>query len=128
MDWEGIKQSPILSDDRGFSGDGNTSDTKSVAYSHFVTDGPFERLKVLYYGRESQPHCPSRGFDVTESTRQDTAKKLQPEALENILNAPSYAAFRDRLESDTHDAIPLTIRGDFYHVTAPNGEHFEPRF
>ncbi|KAF6229072.1 hypothetical protein HO133_007186 [Letharia lupina] len=113
--------SPILSGDRGFGGNGNASDTKSVAYGHCVTDGPFANLKVLYYGRESQPHCLSRGFDVRESTAQNTAKKLQPEVLENVLNATNYATFSYRLELDAHDAIPLTIRGDFYRVTAPNG-------
>lgn len=124
LDWEDIKQSPILSDDLGFGGNGNTSDTKSVAYGHCVTDGPFARLKVLYYGLESELHCLSRGFDDTESTRQDTAKKLKPEALEDVLNAPEYAAFSGRLESDAHDAVPMTIRGDFYRVTAPNDPLF----
>ena len=128
LDWNDIKDSPVLSDDRGFGGNGNKSDTKSVAYGHCVTDGPFARFIVLYYGRESQPHCLSRGFDVTESTRQNTARKLRPEALENLLDTGSFTMFSDRLESDAHDAIPITIRGDFYRVTAPNGEHFEPGF
>ena len=62
LDWEHLPSAPLWDVDLGFGGNGNSSDTKSVAHGYCVTEGPFAHLQVMNYGREHRPHCLSREF------------------------------------------------------------------
>jgi tyrosinase len=120
LDWEDLTLSPVWDSETGFGGNGNSSDEKSVAYGSCVTDGPFARLIALIWGVEDQPHCLSRGFAKHEKVKK-FGLRVQPEALKKVLKEPNYDSFNLGLEYGPHNAIPLTVRGDFYKVTAPYG-------
>lgn len=120
LDWEDLTLSPIWDSDIGFGGNGNSSDERSVAYGYCVTDGPFARLTALIWGVEDKPHCLSRGFATHEKVKK-LGSQVSPEALEKMLEEDNYDSFNIGLEYGPHNAIPKTIRGDFYRVTAPYG-------
>lgn len=121
MDWKDLTLSPIWDSNTGFGGNGNSSDEKSVAYGYCVTDGPFARLKALIWGVENKQHCLSRGFAKPEKVKK-LGLRVSPEALEKMLDETDYDSFNIGLELGPHNAIPNTIRGDFYRVTAPYGK------
>ena len=120
LDWEDLIRSPIWDNYTGFGGNGNSSDDKSVAYGYCVTDGPFARLTALIWGVEDKPHCFSRGFANHDKVKK-FGLRVSPQALEKMLEKADYDSFNIGLELGPHNAIPKTVRGDFYRVTAPYG-------
>ena len=119
LDWEDITHAPIWDVNLGFGGDGDEKDLESI-HGHCVTDGPFARLKVLYVEKFPYPHCLSRGFATGENLTRFSAA-LEPEALDELLRTPDYAAFNLGVEDGPHLSIPRSIHGDFSTVTAPAG-------
>ena len=52
------------------------------------------------------------------------ASRIQPSALEELLQEPDYFSFVLEIEDGAHAAIPIFVKGDFSKFTAPNGIHF----
>lgn len=122
LDAENLTASPIWDSDMGFGGDGNKSLEESVPLGCCVTDGPFSNITVQYYGTEQQTHCLSRKLIDKDHFDHIFGSHVNSDALQKITNEPDYASFNTKLEDGPHNAIPRTIRGDFYRVTAPNGK------
>ena len=125
LDWEDLRQAPVWDTTYGFGGNGNSSAKKSVAFGHCLTEGPFANLELLHYGSTNRTHrhCLSRGFLPHEEAQRYAALN-SPEYIERILRVVDYEEFFSELEFNSHNAIPGFVRGDFYDVTAPNGESF----
>lgn len=123
LDWEDLTRSPVFDSTYGFGSNGNLSAPKSVAYGHCVTDGPFANKQALYYGGENITHCFSRGFVTNETTKHEIASKISPQFLRHLLDVQTFERFFEVLEYGPHNAIPKTIRGDFFVVTAPYGNY-----
>lgn len=125
LDWEDLRTAPVWDSILGFGGDGSTNANRSVAFGHCVTDGPFANLSISYFDdtKRKHTHCLSRGFLSPEEARR-FAPLSSPKFVERTLALSEYDEFFMKLEFDAHNAIPTFIRGDFYAVTAPNGELF----
>ncbi|KAJ4288910.1 hypothetical protein N0V90_011251 [Kalmusia sp. IMI 367209] len=124
LDWQDIPSSPVFDSTYGFGGNGNLSSPKSVAYGHCVTDGPFANMQALYFGVENITHCFSRGFVTNETKKHEIAAQVRPDNLRRVLESETFERFFAMLEYGPHNAIPKTIRGDFFRVTAP----YDPLF
>ena len=119
LDWEDITKSPIWDRESGFGGNG--AGGPSVGNGSCVTDGPFAYLTALSYGIEEKSHCLSRGFLGGAELEQTSARRLKPEAIEEVLSATNYELFNLGLEHGPHNGIPYGVRGDFLKFTAPYG-------
>lgn len=63
----------------------------------------------------------SRGF-VNGTKKEGYQSRITPEALQRLLSQETYQGLLDEVEVQAHNAVPQFIRGDFYLITAPNGE------
>jgi len=120
LDSANIEESPLFDAYYGFGSNGNSTASSSVAFGHCVTDGPFAMLQALYFGAEAKRHCLSRGFISKEEAR-SKSHLYNSEAIHGYLKEPDFDSFYRMLEFGAHNAIPSTIRGDFFMVTAPYG-------
>ncbi|KAH8602301.1 hypothetical protein B0O99DRAFT_499777 [Bisporella sp. PMI_857] len=120
LDAEDLTKSPVFDNVYGFGGNGNSSAPRSVGNGHCVTEGPFAHMEAFYFGdvNKTMKHCFSRGF-ISSAVAYNKIKYVGPDALEDVLSSDTYDMFYSRLEHGAHNAIPLTIRGDFLRVTAP---------
>lgn len=118
--------SPIFSNITGFGGDGDVNAEKSVGYGHCVTNGHFADFMPALSGFQQHSHCLSRGFWNNDTGTHGVlaGDKVQPAAVEAVLNLPTYEEFFLALESGPHNQIPNGIRGDFMSFTAPNDPIF----
>jgi tyrosinase len=129
LDASDLASSPIWDGTSGFGGDGESDDEGGIFGGRCVTDGPFAN-STRYWRSKSNgegfdilefPHCLSRGF-ANGDKKESLQARITLDAIETVLNQPTYLDFFDDLEVRTHNAIPQFIRGDFYGMTAPNGE------
>lgn len=105
----------------GFGGNGDVNMATTVGHGHCVQDGPFAGLQVQYYNEDWYPHCLSRGFLTGELLDRFGAQRLNASTMAAVLDEPDYYRFLLKLEVGPHSAIPITVQGDFYRFTAPNG-------
>jgi tyrosinase len=119
LDWENVTQSPVWDNDLGFGGNGVAiPDSPTAISGGCVADGPFAGLQVQYYNETYGPHCLSRGF-APEKQLKKLSHLMKPLSLERVLRASTYEKFLLGLELGPHNAIPLSIQGDFGFFTAP---------
>lgn len=119
-----MTKSPLWDSEVGFGKDGDPNGEVIFTRARCVTDGPFKNQTLLYFGDETKPHCLSRAFQRGSRSFKNFGKIVNPDALNRILEQPTYEDFNQELEDGPHDAIPMSIRGDFSKTTAPNGLSF----
>lgn len=111
LDWTDFHSSPIFDPYPGFGCDGNRSAPESVGHGHCVAEGPFADLRPLYFDRDRQEHCLSRGMRSGE-TLDFAMSKISPRAVEGTLQRQAYHNFTFWLEKDTHKVMPYVMRGE----------------
>ncbi|TGO44322.1 hypothetical protein BOTNAR_0861g00040 [Botryotinia narcissicola] len=103
-DWEDFALSPVWDSQRGFGGDGKSSDESTVGQGSTpscVIDGPFAGLEAMFYGEDYRPHCLSRGFSTGESLR-ELSELIRPDVLGEIMQEKEFKNFAERLEKNAH--------------------------
>ncbi|MBW0495039.1 hypothetical protein O181_034754 [Austropuccinia psidii MF-1] len=121
LDWADFHASPLWDPVTGFGGDGDKSAPESVGHGHCITTGPFAGLRPLYYDRNISSHCLSRAWRTGE-TLEFAMSKIQPAAIEDLMQRDDYHDFTHWLEKDVHKSMPYVIQGDWMQTSAPNGE------
>ena len=125
LDWTDFHASPLFDPDTGFGGDGNASAPESVGHGHCVTEGPFGGMRVLYFDRDEQEHCFSRGMRYGEML--DFAmSKISPRAVEAVMQREDFRNFTYWLEKDTHKFMPYVFRGEWAQTSSNNDPIWYP--
>ncbi|TEY24755.1 hypothetical protein BOTCAL_1364g00020 [Botryotinia calthae] len=121
-DWKDFANSPIWDSQRGFGGDGKSSDESTVGQGSCVMDGPFAGLEAMFYGDDYKPHCLSRGFSTGKSL-QELSELIKPDVVDEIMQEKEFKDFAERLEKNAHRFVSGRIRGDFSKFTGPYGKN-----
>jgi tyrosinase len=124
LDWQDVTRASIWNAEDGFGTTGNVEQSKhAILEGYCVKDGPFKDFMIPYLDEKYYPHCLSRGFLEGEELEHQS-KLLSPDIIEELLSFEDYSSFNLGLEHGPHLAIPHSIRGDFYLLTAPSGKCF----
>ena len=70
-----------------------------------------------------QTPCLSRGFADKATLDRLLGENFSPESIGRIMRAEEYTKFKWAIEFRLHNNIHTAIRGDFWAMTAANGEH-----
>ena len=93
---------------------------------HCVTDGPFANLSVPWAGTITVNHCLSRSFLEGQELKHWT-DLWNDTLMEDVMDAPTFEEFRQKLEEGPHLSLAHLVHGDFSVGTAPVGSS-HPRY
>jgi tyrosinase len=129
LDSADLGSSPVWDLENGFGGNGEqTQGTMALYDGTCVRRGPFANTTRHWISKANghgfdilaNPHCLSRGFEIgQQKTRFED--RITPDAINEVLKQSTYMEFLNRLEVKAHNSIPQFVRGDFFALTAPNG-------
>jgi tyrosinase len=88
-----------------------------------VADGPFQNLRLFYYGTGNVEHCLIRSWNNGSSSVGDMfGSHYTTQVVDGIQTLADYKSYRPELEGNPHGAVHTGIGGDMIPPTSPNGE------
>ena len=128
-----LRESPVMSADHGFGGDGSETRTETLSNGRVmkcVDSGPFADLRPAYYAFDPQTigkeeHCLTRS--MTDGDQRGAAEMAAvynaTYVNETVQASPAFDTYAWKLEGGPHGVIHASIDGDLGPSTSPNGKN-----